>query len=56
MLVAMSPTRSKAAGKEGLLRRLARHSEVLFKDRFREDMPRFAIGDILIPGTSQSFL
>lgn len=36
MLVAMSQTRSKASGKEGLLRRLARHSDVLFKDRFRE--------------------
>lgn len=55
MLVAMSQTRSKASGKEGLLRRLARHSDVLFKDRFREQ-PRFAIGETLIPGTSQSFL
>ncbi|CAN7616552.1 NUDIX hydrolase [Pararhizobium sp. LjRoot255] len=32
----MSQTPNKASRKEGLLRRLARHSDVLFKDRFRE--------------------
>lgn len=32
----MSRTRANTSGKEGLLQKLAQHSDVLFKDRFRE--------------------